>query len=249
MCLGRSNSGLENPYNIMSPRGGDEDWGEGAYYIPEAFEVEVYDHTFTKKIGTLHKDHSYLALFDNADKKADFNWDDIEWIGHYELQLLKYRSSPRSDFINVLWKTSPNKYYIKKKDLISKHVKPFAYKAYLFDDNISDRINQFKSFANIGVNLTKSCLNLREGPSVNSKKIRCILGNDWENGELTHLKILDYEGNWAKVEVITYTIFEAPEDDESDSGFSFSEKNRQYGWVKAIDDTGFPNIWFSVTAY
>jgi hypothetical protein len=249
LCLGSSTSSIENPCGIMTPRGGDQNWGEGAYYIPEEFQVDVYDHTFVKKIGTLHKEDSYLYLFDNANKKSNFSHDDIEWIGHYVLQLLKYRSCSRSDFINVLWKSAPNKYYIKKKDLIALNVKPQTYKEFLFSDTLCDRVNSFKSTATLGVNLTKNCLNLREGPSTQSKKIRCVPGNDWDNGELVELKILDHEGNWAKVVVITYKILENDKNIEGPDDCNFSEKNRQYGWVKAIDDTGFPNIWFDVTSY
>ena len=66
--------------------------------------------------------------------------------------------------------------------------------------------------------------------------------------KFSHLEIQKTQGNWAKVEVINY-IFEDNFGGESGEDCLYKELNRKTGWLKAIDNSGFPNIWFSVSGY
>lgn len=247
-CLGFSNTKMENPCSLMTPRGGDEDWGIGGYLIPDKFEANIYKDTSGLLYGKFKTSNSYLRLKDIHGKGLNITYGDIEWIGHYSNELIKVKECENSNFVKVLWKTSNSNLYMNKKEIEDKGAKFYHYKSLLFKDEIPSKIEGFYDWVNIGINIEKSCLNLRKEPSVKAKKILCIPGNDWENiSYWTHLEILEDKGDWAKVE---YTeqhphLFE----DESGEDCGFIEKNRQIGWVKAIDKSGFPNIWFSVTGY
>ncbi len=122
-----------------------------------------------------------------------------------------------------------------------------TYKKLLFGnrDELPSEVVKMANFATIGVNLTDICLNFRKGPSTNDDKIDCINGNSWSNKQWVHFKILEHKDKWAKVEA-TYTIYG---EDDTGGDCSFTEIKKETGWVKALGDDGYPNIWFSVTAY
>jgi hypothetical protein len=151
----------------------------------------------------------------------------------------------KPEFVCVFWKCMKGGVFAKKADLKKQGADYYTYWEYLFKQDLPDRITENKKWANIGVNLTKNCLNLRLENNVKSDKIKCIPGNDGlipQTGA-NHLRILEHNGNWAKVEVITLS-WEAEDDDCPSKEFS-----NGIGWVKAIDEKGFPNIWYSVSGY
>ena len=96
--------------------------------------------------------------------------------------------------------------------------------------------------AKVGVNLIKNCLNLRTNPEINNNKVICIPSNDFGNAYEVELKILQLEGDWARVKFME--LHPTPNHD-----CNATIKNEIIGWVKAIADNGFPNIWFSSTSY
>ncbi len=95
----------------------------------------------------------------------------------------------------------------------------------------------------MGVNLTKTCLNLRTGPSVESTKIACIPRDLILEEADVRIKILDHSNDWA------YILIEAFFNLEGDYDCPSKLEKGMKGWVKAIADNGFPNIWYSVTSY
>ena len=103
-------------------------------------------------------------------------------------------------------------------------------------------VEEYRNWASLGVNLPKNCLNLRKGPSTSEPIIRCIFPNKVKGQEFSHFSILATKGSWAKVEVASYVLTDAAQ-----SECDYSEHRKDIGWIKAIDDDGFPNIWFSVT--
>jgi hypothetical protein len=247
LCLSFSNMEMENPCNIMLPRGGDEDWGIGGLFIPNEFEGNIYENTEGKIFGKLETLNGLVRLKGKDGKSLGHKYGELEYIGHYEYEFIKVKKSNCDDYYKVYWKTSKEGLFVNKKEMEKQGAVFFTYKELLFSDSLSIKKEGFRNWANIGVNLEKSCLNLRTQPNINSEKIKCILGNDWEKEYHTHLKILETNNEWAKVETTEY-YYDA-DLDESGEGCTFIEKNKEIGWVKAIDKSGFPNIWFSVTSY
>lgn len=246
LSLGFSNISIENICSIMFPRGGDEDWGIGAIFIPDEFEANIYKDTQGNKFGKLKTLNRRVRLRDISGKELGFKIGELEYLGHYTFEVIKVKSESK-DYFKVMWKTSKNGLFVNKKEMEDKGAIFYEYKELLFSDSIPLKKGGFYDWVNIGVNLEKSCLNLRTEPSKNSKKIKCILGNDWELPYHTHMKILETKDNWAKVETTEY--FYDAKSDESGEGCTFFEINKKTGWLKAIDENGFPNIWFSLTSY
>jgi len=233
----------------MFPRGGDENWGKGAYTIPDSIRVNLYLDTNDNLFGSLRKDDFKLSLYDKeGNLMPDYPRGDIEWIGHTSCELLKFKDCKNDNYVKVNWKHSPPGMFLKKIELESLGIKPFTYREYLYSDDIPSTPKSMREWANTGVNLERSCLNLREKPSIKSEKIECVPGNDWPSREYNHMKVLDVNGDWAKVKVTYYCIGE-DFGDEAAVGCTGKILRTSIGWVKAMDDNGFPNIWFSMTSY
>lgn len=245
--LGFSNYEFENPCDVMMPRGGDEDWGIGAYLIPEAFEIDVFSDNSGNKFGYFETTSSYLNLKNNQSKIINIDAHDMEWIGHYSYEMIKVKQCSNPEFVKVLWNTTEDDLFISEKELKKEGAQFYSYKDLLFNENISIKKDEFYESVNIGVNLEKGCLNLRAAPTTNAKKLKCIHGNNWNKSFHTHFKILETKNNWAKVESVDYHF--EPLMNDSGENCSFLEKNKTIGWIKAIDESGFPNIWFSTTSY
>lgn len=247
LLIGAFGTAPENPCGIMVPRGEDEDWGDGAFFMPDEFQIPLFEDTKGEAYGFLRKafPQEVMHLIDkNGQRVLSLNYyNNIEWIGHYSIELLMSKKCENTAFVQVLWKHKKRGLFVKKEDLEQQGAQFFTYKEYLFCEETPKKIQKFKHWANIGVNLTKNCLNLRKEADVNSVKIDCVRGNDWPIDGINHMKILEQKGDWAKVEVIT--MVEGPEEHDCPS----LVKEKRIGWVKAIDESGFPNIWYSVSGY
>ena len=242
MASNPSTEFFENPCGIMYPRGYDEDWGKGGYLIPDNFEISIYKSRDNSEIlGTLRKKNGFLTLKDSSKNLIQYDLKDFEWIGQYSVAFLKVYES-EGDYIKVLCKSFDSGLYIRKSELNQKMVF-FTYYELLFSETLPAQIKKNQSVA-LGINLNNNCLNLRQEPNINGKKIRCILGNDINPKGFSDIRILNHKGNWAYVEVIFCEWNDIG--DEDDCGI---EVNREIGWLKAIDENGFPNIWYAVTAY
>lgn len=238
-------STAENICSIMFPRGGDEDWGIGALLVPKGTEFELYQNQ--KSIGTLKSNQANLRITTFKENKLNFNSDDIEFLGHVNYQILKVKEITKNGEAIILWKTFKDGIKVNLTELKKQNIKFFTYQELLLGKNDELLKLRFKEWANIGVNIQKSCLNLRKGPSIKFSKIKCIPGNDWKSESHIHLKLVEFKGTWAKVKMTKYIYNEKL--DESGEGCTFDEVENLIGWVKAVDDSGFPNIWYSTTAY
>lgn len=235
---------FKNPCNIMFPRYGSDDWGDGIYALPDDSKITVYKNKKGQKFGKLSKVNSYFRFWDTENERRRLKYGDIEYIGHYSMSFLKVRATTHEDYIQVFWNSFDEGLYVKKSELKAQKAKFYTYKRLLYSKNIPIDIEEFRNWASLGVNLNDNCLNLRKGPSTENSIIRCISGNKSSKDQFSHLSIIETQEDWAKVEVVKYVL---PEDAESEC--DYSEHSREIGWIKAVDDNGFPNVWYSVTKY
>lgn len=227
----------------MFPRGHLGYWGTGLIQIPEGEILKVIDPISKENIGQITLEKRRLIFND----QHIINWNGVEWIGSSRQDFLKVKeSNDRTHFefqINANGKLG----LMTKINLTKISGEYYSYSELLFEDDLGPELLELRKMSNVGVNLNMNCLNLRDQPKTNALKYHCIPGNDWPTYEYSHLTILDNELNWAKVEVVT--IFDNCSGDEDARDCDVYEKFRQIGWIKAIDENGFPNIWYSVTSY
>lgn len=233
-----------NPCNIMFPRYGNDDWGKGIYLLPDDSDIIVYKNKNGEKFGSLSKVNSYFRFRDNDNKRRRLKYGDIEYIGHYSMSFLKVRGISNDDYVQVFWNSFSEGLYVKKSELTKQKARFFTYRKLLYSKNIPIDVEEFRNWASLGVNLNNNCLNLRKGPSTSDAVIRCISGNHESRKQFSHLSIIETKEDWAKVEVVKYVLT-----DEAESECDYSEHSREIGWIKAVDDNGFPNVWYSVTKY
>ncbi len=234
---------MENSCGIMYPRGGDENWGIGAYWIPNNSEITLYkDDNCSEKFGTLLKKDYYIKLYNTSVEYVQYNRQDCELIVHFNYEFLKIYES-QNESLKVFCKSFQDGLYAKKSEVEEKTIF-YTYSELIFSDSLPLKLREIKNGSNLGVNLNNNCLNLREQPNVKSKKVRCIPGNDIHPTGYTSLNVLNQKGDWAFVQVMNYEWQEY--DEEIDCGELI---NRDSGWVKVIDESGFPNLWYSQSGY
>lgn len=231
----------ENPCNIMFPRVGAENWGNGLYLLSNNSEIPVYKDEKGTPFGKLSKDNNYFRFWDKNGSRRSLQYGDIEYIGHYSMSFIKVRGSKESKYLQIFWNSFEDGLFIKKTDLTRIKARFFSYKELLYNEEIPIEIEEYRNWASIGVNLNRNCLNLRKGPSTDDGVISCVKSNKEKGGEFSHFSILETKKDWAKVEVVTYVM-----SDNAESECDYAEHSKQVGWIKAIDNNGFPNIWYSV---
>lgn len=252
-CLSLAQENQEEVfYGIdVIPRGGDQDWGIGVYHVPYEKKLPIYNKNSSELAGYLTQT-THTMLFDqNGTKLEQIYQHGIVYIGVYELAFIQVEKHPRfKDFYLINWKSADHTYAINKSDLAKIGAEFYTYRELLTSEYLPNEIKNTrdKSWVSIGINASKTCLNLRELPSVDGEKIDCIRGNDWGNETQTRLKILEVSDNWAKLDV-QLLILDQATIDRGDFGDSYPYKmnKKLTGWVKFIDDDGFPNLWFSVS--
>lgn len=239
---------IENPCQTMLPREKDKNWGEGAYFLPDTFNLplSVYIDTLGKKFGVLkwgYLRESFKFLGEKEVKVRELYKNNVEQIGNTKLLMVRKCEDPR--YLQILYMNGDSILYVKEEDLIEEGASYFTYKEYLIEKELPQQVQQSKENSNVGVNLRRSCLNLRMEPNLDSEIIHCIRGNDWPSDEFktTHLKMLEAKSDWVKVESTTFVM--GPFDLDCPS----KVQSKHTGWVKAIDDNGFPNIWFAIGTY
>ncbi len=247
ICIFNLSLGAENFCNTMLPRGGGEDWGSGAIISSRPFRVIVYSESNGMPFGELSKADNGDFSFRNFEtmKNAIDVSKEIDYIGHVQNEILKVKECYNQDFIQLFWKNSKNELYISKKDLEKLGPKYLTYKKILVEQGLNPN-NKELNF-NIGVNLSKNCLNLRISPRLSSLKILCIQSNAVKKKFTTVIRIIKLQGEWANVEY--FELYPAKNFPTNDEDCYSVKKNSTIGWVKAIADNGFPNIWFSAGNY
>jgi len=234
----------ENPCNIMYPRIGTENWGAGIYHIPDNASVTLYKDTKGSKFGKLSRKKDYFQFYDKSNRRRSLAYGDIEYIGHYAMSFLKVKESKENNYLKVFWNSFDDGLYVLKSDLVRAKAKFYTYKNLLYNINVPIDIEEYRNWASIGVNLKGNCLNLRSGASTKDNIIKCVKANREDGKEFSHISILEQKNKWAKVEVVTYVM-----SNDAVSECDYNEHEKNVGWIKALDDNGFPNIWYSVMNY
>jgi hypothetical protein len=233
----------------MTPRYGDNDWGDGCFRIPKNFYATVYSDTIGTVYGMLKPYYTWVMLYDQNDNEIRLNGIETESIGDYETVFVKTKQTTNSKYIWISWKNDKPKLFLSKTEMGNYKTEYFTYLDLICKD--------LKSLKNIptskmGVNLPMSCLNLREGPSTDFPIIACVPGNDHCNdydGEI-HINILDKEAIWVHVEAVAEIIDPKYKDEESADGpCPDLVVSRRIGWMKAVDISGFPNLWYAYPGY
>ncbi len=105
-----------------------------------------------------------------------------------------------------------------------------GYKATNWQDFLIENKDKF-----LGYYANKPGLNLRSEPLKSAKVLKTL------RGDLFEIKLQkEAQGNWNKVKVIKYQ-------EHPCKGNLTNEKNIEYileGWIKTIDDSGTPNVWY-----
>ena len=246
---------IENPCNFMYPRQNDRDWGMGVFFFPQfGIKIPIYDTKSLRHSGFIEYDDGLFKILDLNSKSQNNAIHRQEWIGSSHFPLLQVKNDTK-DLLIINWKGPENyfgvqysEYKIKKSELIKNGCIFFTYKQLLISKNLPPHLKWLKSWANMGINLTKNCLNLREQPSIASIKIFCVPGNDWSYQDLSTMQFIEARGDWAKFRVQLKKAVERSIDSE-ESECKYQIIKELTGWFKIVDENGFPNIWFSVTAY
>ena len=160
-------------------------------------------------------------LNNNSTTYTNFRNDCIEVT--YEGVCLKYYER-NQQFIRVLHNVIPDPpVYLKISD-----IERLGYEIVDWKEFIGISRKGWRRFDHHGPPLT-----LRESPSLISKPILSFHGN------LYVIEIIGpWKGSWVYVEIMQYSKFD----------MILNERDIQHryrGWIKALDERGFPNIWFT----
>jgi len=182
--------------------------------------LKIYEMPSGKKFSILNKKES--ALFITAQDKTlrEINSADLITVGVDGYCLKVYEKT--ANYVKVLAASKKGGYWISLDDMKTSSYNFFSWMSIL-------QMVKNGLFVNEGQGL-----NLRTQPSTDGDKIITVKGDRF----IINLtgKV---QGNWAEANVIE--LENPPCSGEQ------KEVNSYTGWMKAIDDKGFPNIWFNIT--
>ncbi len=140
----------------------------------------------------------------------------------YELYAMSFFKA-KAGFVKIYTKKSS--YWLKVSELEQQGFKVSNWQDFLVANN--------KKL--LGYYANKPGLNLRSEPTRDAKVLKTLRGDLFE----IHLK-KEAQGNWNKVKVIKYQ-------EHPCKGHLTKDENIEYileGWIKTIDDSGTPNVWY-----
>lgn len=184
---------------------------------------DLYDTPGGNKIGTLYKKNFANLMYSLQKNAASFrirNEDMAEF--QNKTFCLKYFEE-KNGFLKVLANSTGRGFWISKKDLGYLRITTKSW----FDFFVEKKESFYPSI-DIG-------LNLREKHEAKSKKIALLKG-DYYLVNLTGKT----EGLWAEVIVKKYNFLPCKAKDIN----TLKPVSEQSGWIKIVDDSGTPNIWF-----
>jgi hypothetical protein len=231
--------------NPMMPRGGDMDWGTGAYYLPESFQAKVYSSQDGSYYGTMVREPQSLRVVARRNEWRRVAYSDQEWIGHHRHKCLKVKPAEDEAYVEVLWKTFEEPKFMKKEELEATGAVYYDYADYLLKEQLELPAEvMLARRAGLGINITKWCVPLFESGDDQSEMIKCIYGNKTEGKTYSELKILEFKDGWARVKVLEWQSdhIDHPTAEECKG----LKKEVADGWMKVINEKGFPLIWFAV---
>ncbi len=236
-------SRAENPCGVMFPSNDSTDWGIGCIYIPNE-----------KTLKCQVANSSDFCILTN--KQLRFSNDSIISINQTDIVNIQgnyinlYKVYKIIDTKYLICSNSTNKYiWLDFDEFNSKGLHFNTYKAFLQKNgnNISDEFTKINHYTNIGINISESCLNIRELNTLDSKIITCLKSNGFDSDITTHLEVVNFYDDWAYVIAREYIWDE--ENDESGDGCVYKIKNQYSGFLKAFDNNGRPNIWYAQSGY
>jgi hypothetical protein len=185
-------------------------------------EIKLYASPDQKPCGIIIRKNSLNLIYKVVSKPVPLrvnNKDlaEIEYAGY----CLKYFER-QGDFVKVLVNSAGKGYWLSLSELNYLHFVPRTWMDILLETK-----KFFYPQVDVGINL-------RVKPDPSSKKITLIKGNHYAislSGET--------DGLWTAVTVGRYSA--APCKDLKSTPVPIEEWT---GWLKAIDDAGYPNIWF-----
>lgn len=192
----------------------------------QPFELELYmdkNHP-SEHLFKVHKNENGREVhYDVVDKKGNKEFLKTDKAGLFWHGLKKYSVqfySEEEGFLAI--KLNDNSYWVKTADLENKGLKHITW-ANFFKNKPQDIVALYN-------------LNLRDAPNKNGQKIgRVGINND----ELSPFQVMQFTGqfadNWAEVVVQYWTNNES----YCESAAPFQKLT---GWIKHLDDSGFPNV-------
>lgn len=208
---------------IMEPRDSTE-WGIGAIKWENAISIKGYN------------DKTKTTIAIGVPGSVEIQRADVVYAGHYGNAFLKVFDTKSSSY-KVLANSIDGGLWIDINELKSKGLAFQTYASIMFNDKLP---------GTLGVNLFKSCLNLRAEPSINGKLIKCISKNVSENA-FHHITIQRHKEAWAFI--VVQECVSTPDNVDFGEGCGYKVQNEIRGWAKVIDDKGYPNLWFSLIKY
>ena len=178
-------------------------------------QKEIHAKYFIRKIEYYHGNREELS------------WENSGMVhmgefGHYGGYLQYYEE--KNNFIRI--KINGKNYWINLDALASKDGGITTWKTFL--TNLSDKT----------INSTLYNMNLRTSPTTDSDKVMLLKKLYSENEAFYAVKLTgNFRGNWAEVKVYVWDSIE---------GFCLREnalQRTEVGWIKYLDDKGFPNLF------
>lgn len=194
------------------------------------YGFSLYDAPNGNKIGkvvqkqnaNLVLTESYVIALSNGVSNIYKNFNQgLTEVG-YELFAMSFFKA-KNGFVKVFNKKSS--YWLKVSE-----IEKAGYKATNWQDFLVENNNKL-----LGYYANKPGLNLRSEPTRDAKVLKIL------RGDLFEIQLQkEAQGNWNKVKVIKYQ-------EHPCKGNLSKEENIEYileGWIKTIDDSGTPNVWY-----
>jgi hypothetical protein len=224
---------------IMGPQDSTE-WGIGVIKWDSGKYVKGYN----EKGQATYLVSAWTIQFNNS-TPIQRNRADILFAGNYENVFLKVFEIRNTSY-KVLINSVDGGVWIDFNEFTSNGMTFNTYYSILFNDSRNSNEEWRKSLGSLGVNLFKSCLNLRAAPSKDSKIIKCV-SKIVDDNRFHSVRIQEHQEAWAFIIVQEYVRI--PDNGESGEGSAFKVENEYRGWARVIDEKGYPNLWYGLTKY
>ncbi|MBN1897853.1 MAG: hypothetical protein JW827_03665 [Spirochaetes bacterium] len=188
---------------------------ENVHFIKDT-EITLYDKPEGKVVGKLYKKQGIFDFYYRTEKKEHkMSLNEMVCIAYDGYCLQIYEK--KKDYLQVLRLKDKKGYWVSIKEL---EKLKYSYTTW---------IPFFKKHSNLY--FPRKSLVLRAGPGADNKKVVVMKDSSYQIRFTGKIK-----GMWMQVNIELYN---------STAGPCEGELIKKYkGWVKAIDDKGYPNIWF-----
>ena len=195
------------------------------FYFPLEIDIPVYNGPGGAVIGTLYlplsndENGEHEGYYTAAGTKNHIavNRQDLRRITYEHNGLLFFEE--KDGFVRVLHHSLNTQVWIRMKNLEIYDLKAITWMEFMKSNRTS-----YSPHDRIGMNLRKS-------PEVKDNKIATMRG-DLFSIQLTGTT----QGLWAEVKVEQYDVHPCEGDSKT--------LNSWTGWIKLLDDSGYPNIWY-----